>query len=191
MNNATEIWDPTGRLGIVPLPDDEIYWYACLNAKPNDPNLSNYSRKHLSEHFRNFHFLAADLIKSTTEHEILHNDIYDLPPLPTYSSGNVLLLGDAAHAATPNMGQGACQAIEDAAVLANLLKECQPMETIFRKFSDRRLARTQYIISQSRKIGRMAQISNPLLASIRNALLPMVPESFSIKQMRQLYEVSF
>jgi hypothetical protein len=47
---------------------------------------------------------------------VLHHDLYELPRLKTYARGSVVLAGDAAHAMTPNLGQGACQALEDAVV---------------------------------------------------------------------------
>jgi 2-polyprenyl-6-methoxyphenol hydroxylase-like FAD-dependent oxidoreductase len=60
------------------------------------------------------------IIEGTPEDAIVQNDIVDRPPLRRWGRGRVTLLGDAAHATTPNLGQGACMALEDAVVLASL-----------------------------------------------------------------------
>jgi 2-polyprenyl-6-methoxyphenol hydroxylase-like FAD-dependent oxidoreductase len=63
------------------------------------------------------------VLEASDEATILRNDVYYLDPLPAWSKGGVVLLGDAAHATTPGIGQGAAQAIEDAVVLARSLAE--------------------------------------------------------------------
>ena len=68
--------------------------------------------------FAGWHDPVPMLLGEVDEADLLHHDLYDLPPLPTYVEGRVALVGDAAHAMTPNLGQGACQALEDAVVLA-------------------------------------------------------------------------
>ncbi|SDG29491.1 2-polyprenyl-6-methoxyphenol hydroxylase [Dyadobacter soli] len=188
---ASETWDTTGRFGIVPLPDDQLYWFACVAADANDARYGNFVPQNLAQHFRHFHTPVPEILARAHGQALLHHDIYDLAPLEHYAYGNVLLIGDAAHCATPNMGQGACQAIEDAATLYTELCKDVPLENAFIAFEKRRLERTQYIISQSRKIGSLAQIGNPLLASLRNTALRLAPASLREKQFEKLYNVTF
>jgi 2-polyprenyl-6-methoxyphenol hydroxylase-like FAD-dependent oxidoreductase len=122
---------------------------------------------------------------------LIWNDIIDIAPVNKYAYGKMLLIGDAAHATTPNLGQGACQAIEDAVVLGDELKHNLSIETAFSQFEKRRLKRTHYIINTSRTIGRVAQVENKLLSATRNSLFRMMPASFNEKQLDKLYRVDF
>ena len=87
------------------------------------------TRDTLSRLFRGWHKPIEALIAAAPENSILRNDIHDLNPLPHFFRGRVGLLGDAAHPMTPNLGQGACQAIEDAVVLAACLAKSQHIES--------------------------------------------------------------
>ena len=102
-----------------------------------------------------------------------------------------LLIGDAAHATTPNMGQGACQAIEDAVTLGQCLADATTIETAFADFEKKRLKRTAWITNTSWNIGRMAQLENPFLISVRNAIFRLTPPSLNAKQLAKLNQVDF
>ncbi|WP_442593630.1 FAD-dependent monooxygenase [Neobacillus sp. D3-1R] len=90
------------------------------------------------------------------------------------------MLGDAAHATTPNLGQGACLALEDAVELAMCLKRQGEMETNLKMFEKKRMKRAHSIVNQSWQLGKVAQIENPLLGYIRNHLVKKTPNK--IKQ---------
>jgi 2-polyprenyl-6-methoxyphenol hydroxylase-like FAD-dependent oxidoreductase len=188
---ASETWDTKGRFGIVPLADNQIYWFACMKSKADHAAYNALNARDLARHFSHFHHPVPEILRRATQFPLIHNDIYDLAPLPHYAFGNKLLIGDAAHATTPNMGQGACQAIEDAATLYVELQKDQSIEQVFAAFEAKRMERTQYVISQSRLVGNMAQLSNPLLASLRNVVLRLMPASAREKQFDKLYNVTF
>ncbi len=97
----------------------------------------------------------------------LRNDIYDRPPLRRWGEGPVTLLGDAAHPMTPNLGQGACQALEDAVVLGDCLRGADDMPRALRSYEARRIPRTTAIVERSWRLGRMAQWENALGCSLR------------------------
>jgi salicylate hydroxylase len=83
---------------------------------------------------------------------------YDLPHEHKYYRGNVCLLGDSAHASTPNLGAGAGMAFEDAYVLSNLLGTVQSASEVgkaFECFDEVRRKRSQNIIKASRKAGQV------------------------------------
>ena len=82
------------------------------------------------------------------------------------------MLGDAIHATTPNLGQGACQALEDAVVLADSLRRCAPVEAALRDYEARRHHRANFVIGQSRRIGTMVQLTNPMGVWLREVLGP-------------------
>lgn len=188
---ATETWGPEGRFGIVPLANDRIYWFACVNAPQNDPAMRSLKITGLQEIFRRFHDPIPAILQHTPDEYLLWNDIIDLQPIRQFAFGNVVLIGDAAHATTPNMGQGACQAIEDAVILADELARHETPETAFAAFERRRLRRTHFIVNNSWNIGRVAQWRQPWLTAVRNALFRMIPESVNERQLKKVLEVDF
>lgn len=102
-----------------------------------------------------------------------HYPIYDMPELPHWSKGRVLLLGDAAHAVAPHSGQGASMAIEDALVLAAALDGSDNIESAFARFYSLRQARTQRVIAIGRMAGSQKHAQSWLQLRIRDLLLPL------------------
>ena len=100
-------------------------------------------------------------------------------------------MGDAAHATTPNMGQGACMAIEDAAILANMISDSRSVDETFLAFERKRIHRTTTIVKDSWQLGRIAQWENKLLITLRDTLLRLTPPSVAEKQIRFIQNVSF
>ncbi len=189
---ASESWGLGKRFGIVPLTDGRIYWFACLNVpKEKDEGCAAMGKKELLETFHGFHAPVSEIIGMTEPDKILWNDILDFAPVERFAFGRVLLLGDAAHATTPNLGQGACQAIEDAAVLGKLLTKHQLPEVAFKAFEQIRKERTRLIVNRSWQLGKVAQLSNPLLAGLRNFAMRLVPESVNERQVKALLDVEF
>ncbi len=189
---ASETWGLGKRFGIVPLTSGRVYWFACLNApKQKDERFAAVGKTELLEIFRDFHAPVPEIIGATEPGKILWNDIIDFSPVEKFAFGRVLLLGDAAHATTPNMGQGACQAIEDAAVLGKMMAKISDPKAAFRDFEQVRLKRTSFIVNRSWQLGKIAQLNNPILATLRNSILRLMPESMNERQVKTLLEVEF
>lgn len=191
IEKATESWGHGKRFGIVPLPDNQIYWFACLNAPVNDPQMKKYGVHELRQVFEDFHTPIPDLIGSTPDSQILWNDIYDLKPIRNFAFGDVVLIGDAAHATTPNMGQGACQAIEDAVILAECLKRSSTAAQAFHFFEQHRKKRAQSIVNRSWEMGKMAQMNNRVFSTLRNGLMRAIPASVLKSQLKSIYDIDF
>lgn len=191
LTGATETWGREGRFGIVPLAGDKIYWFACVNAPQNDPAMRAVGTADLERIFQKFHDPVPAILRHTPDENLLWNDIIDLKPIPRFAFGNIVLIGDAAHATTPNMGQGACQAIEDAVILVDELALHDDPALAFAAFESRRLKRTHYIVNNSWTLGKIAQWSNPLLVSLRNSLFRLIPESANERQLKTVLEVDF
>jgi 2-polyprenyl-6-methoxyphenol hydroxylase-like FAD-dependent oxidoreductase len=122
---------------IHPLPGDRACW--ALGAHSGGP-----------DSVASWHEPIPQLLAATET--VLRNEILDLDPLPTYVRGRVVLLGDAAHAVTPDLGQGACQAMEDAVTLAAALQEL-PVPEALARYDAERLARTRWIARTARRKG--------------------------------------
>ncbi|HYG18560.1 MAG TPA: FAD-dependent monooxygenase [Ohtaekwangia sp.] len=190
-NETSETWGRGSRFGIVPLTNNRVYWFACLNAPQNDPAMRAYTTTDLLRHFGNFHTPVPQLINGTDSSKLIWADIIDVAPLTRFAFGRIVLMGDTAHATTPNMGQGACMAIEDAAVLVNCLAHTPSVPEAFQAFESRRIPRTTKIVNRSLQLGRVAQLENPLLMALRNTALRLTPPRVAEKQVEFLYEISF
>ncbi|HYL84941.1 MAG TPA: FAD-dependent monooxygenase [Candidatus Angelobacter sp.] len=179
---SCESWGPGQRFGIIPLGDGRVYWYATKNLPEGQRDEPGQAKQNLLRLFRGWHDPVEALIQATDESAILRNDIYDRDPLPRWSENRVTLLGDAAHPMTPNLGQGGCQAIEDAVVLAACLANSHQVDSALRRYQDRRIPRTSAIVLQSRRIGEIGQWENLLLCFLRNAAIRAVPSRIKARQ---------
>src|SRR5207248_5824333 len=101
---------------------------------------------------------------------IFRNDILDRPPIRTWGTGRATLLGDAAHPTTPNLGQGACQALEDAVVLADSVRRSGLGASGLREYEERRRARTAFITRRSWSGGKCLQWQSPCAVRLRDRL---------------------
>jgi 2-polyprenyl-6-methoxyphenol hydroxylase-like FAD-dependent oxidoreductase len=190
-NYASESWGVGCRFGIVPLTGNRIYWYACINANQNDPVMRSFRIPELLTYFSSFHSPVSEILKLTRNEDLLWGDIMDLKPIARFAFDKIVLMGDAAHATTPNMGQGACLAIEDSAVLANCIEDYETVEEAFKQFEQKRIKRTTKIVNGSWALGKAAQLENPLLISLRNVAVRLTPSSIAQRQVKFIHDISF
>ncbi|MET0242575.1 MAG: FAD-dependent monooxygenase, partial [Flavitalea sp.] len=116
-HQAFECWDRGKRFGFVKISSEKWYWFAVVSST------IEIDTAQLNELFKEFHPVVLTLINSTPADQIVTGPIMDLKPINSFTKNNMCLIGDAAHATTPNLGQGACQAVEDAFAITNLLKK--------------------------------------------------------------------
>ena len=185
----TETWGKNGRFGISPLTKNRIYWYACVNSDLKD-GIDKSGLFELKSRFKNYHSPIPELLELTKEEDLISTPIVDIRPIKRFHFEKILLIGDAAHATTPNLGQGACMAIEDVAVLNDLLQKNE-MEIAFEKFEKRRMKRTHYISRTSKNAGDVSQSSNASFIYFRNNLLKILPDSVSQIQLKKLFHTDF
>ncbi|HYK39651.1 MAG TPA: FAD-dependent monooxygenase [Candidatus Eremiobacteraceae bacterium] len=179
----SETWGPGRRFGIVPMACGRIYWFATQNAREGERDDPGQTKTRLRELFSGWHHPIESILEATEETAILRNDIYDRDPIPHWGRNRVTLLGDAAHPATPNLGQGGCLAIEDAAVLTACLATIANPDDALREYENRRFPRTKGIVLSSRRIGEIAQMENAFLSFLRNLAIRATPRSISNRQL--------
>ncbi|HLV24083.1 MAG TPA: FAD-dependent monooxygenase [Moheibacter sp.] len=186
---SNEVWGKNGRFGITPLTGKRIYWYACINSELKD-GIPDFGLNELKERFKDYFPKVRKILDLTKEENLISTPIVDLKPIAQFHFGRILLVGDAAHATTPNMGQGACMALEDVAVLQDeLLKN--DWEIAFKNYEKRRLKRTHYITKTSWKAGKVAQTDNDWMIFLRNNLLRILPDGISQFQLKRLLDEDF
>ena len=152
------------QFGLFPCGPGRVYWFLTRNA----PSGTGHSKGDALRICRAWPSPIPEVIEATPEGAIIQNDIIDRRPLGHWGRGRVTLLGDAAHATTPNLGQGACMALEDAVVLAHCLHTIQHVEAALREYERLRIPRTTMVVTKSWQSGRMFQLDQPALEAVRN-----------------------
>jgi 2-polyprenyl-6-methoxyphenol hydroxylase-like FAD-dependent oxidoreductase len=168
-------WGRGREFGALSIGRGRVYWFGTANAPEGSPDAPIGRKQEVLETFRGWHKPIEAMIEATEPPAILRNDIYDRKPVKRWGEGRVTLLGDAAHPMTPNLGQGACQAIEDAVVLARCLARETGVVSALREYERERWARTSYISRMSWRNGQMARWENPLACGMRNSVVRLLP----------------
>jgi 2-polyprenyl-6-methoxyphenol hydroxylase-like FAD-dependent oxidoreductase len=169
-------WGSGGEFGTIPIADGRTYAFALQAVRsPLALRSGSEEKAELGRLYRDFHAPIPELIRRMDPDAIIHNDIYAVStPLPVLFRGRVAMLGDAAHAMAPSLGQGACQAIEDAVTLAYCVARNPVLPGALAEYSAARLPRTTLLMRRSEQIARMATTRNPFAVAVRNALLRVV-----------------
>ena len=111
-----------------------------------------------------------------------HANVYDVPTLPVWHRGRVALLGDAAHAVSPNAGQGAAQALEDALYLARTLRDSQgDYNWAFRQYERERKPRAEKVVAEGRARAADKAVVSPFASALRNLLMALFIPLFGKK----------
>ena len=165
------------RFGIVPLGGGRVYWYATANTPEGLTQEPEERKAFLLRRFAGWHAPVERLVDATPAGAILLNDIEDIEPMRSWHEGRVVLLGDAAHPTTPNMGQGACMAIESAHTLARCLDAERGAEAALARYERERMPRTAWMTRQSRAAGWVGQLENRLVCAARDFLLSVTPDA--------------
>lgn len=168
-------WGRGAEFGHIAFEDGRAEWHAVLGLPAGtrfaDP-LSVLRRR-----FRTWHDPIPALLDATRPAAVLHHDVGELrTPLPSFTVGRIALLGDAAHAMTPHLGQGACQALEDAVTLAAALAAESTVAAALARYDAERRPRSQAVARAARQAGRMGQqLSHPVAVALRNTAMRLTP----------------
>jgi 2-polyprenyl-6-methoxyphenol hydroxylase-like FAD-dependent oxidoreductase len=164
-----ETWGRGEVFGVLPLASGQVYCYASAPAPAGVRHDDEAAE--LKQRFGRWHDPIPGLIGAISPDRVLHDDVYWIAePLPAYHRGRVAILGDAAHAMTPHLGQGACQAIEDAVVLASVAGTGTPAETApdLAAYTTARLPRTRMVADGSYRATRLSGMTSPAASALRN-----------------------
>ena len=187
-HTASEVYGEGRRFGIGPVGLGRTGWWATAN-EPEASTESAYEHgPKLSRMFEGWLAPVRELIEATPSETILRNAAYDRPASARWSVGRVTLLGDAIHPMTPNLGQGGCVAIEDAAVLARCLSKYADARAALRAYESRRRTRAARIASYSRRYGVFGQWHSRAATRMRARLLSYVPQSFGRRLLSLVFD---
>jgi 2-polyprenyl-6-methoxyphenol hydroxylase-like FAD-dependent oxidoreductase len=209
--SAIEIHGKGQRFGIGPLGFGKVGWWCSINKTRAVPEsdgevmsqaalAEDYAtaREQLMQLFDGWCAPVNELIQTTPLTAMVHNPVFDRPPVRKWGEGSLTLLGDAIHPITPNLGQGGCLAIEDAVVLARCLqkyasnaqngKRVESVQSALRRFEGLRFSRTATIARFSRLYGIVGQWENQTAVGVRSWLLSAVPPSVVQRLLRWTFD---
>lgn len=174
-NIVGETWGRGSIFGIIPLINDELYWFGTLTTDAH--TVFADEQQAARELFGTWHDPIPACIDSTLPENVARHDVFELArPLNTFTRGRIVLMGDAAHAMAPNLGQGAAQGVEDAVTLTLLLRGIHDtrMEDLLARYNTLRRRRTTALWRKSRWMSKVAQASGPL-AGLRDVGMRVTP----------------
>ncbi len=176
-STTIERWSPGRRAGVVPLSRGGVYVFLVESAPRGTPGPGSADIDRLRARFTGLDARLDPLLERLAEQpgaRVHHGDLIDLPRL-SFGRGRVVLIGDAAHAMTPNMGQGAAMAIEDAGALALLWGQV-PLDQLALELDRRRRARVRELHRRSWRIGQVAHTRGPARRWLRDRLIRSLPQ---------------
>jgi 2-polyprenyl-6-methoxyphenol hydroxylase-like FAD-dependent oxidoreductase len=184
---ACESWGAGSRFGFEPMGEGRTFWYATKNAPEGTLGEPGGWKNEVVREFRGWAAPISAIVEATAERAVLKHEIFDREPVRETGKGRATLLGDAANPTTPNLGQGACMALEDAFVLSECLEGKEDVPQALRDYESRRYARRKFITLESRRIGRIAQLESGAAVVIRNSLLRITPAFITNFQHRRYH----
>lgn len=185
-----ELWGRGQRVGLVPLGNGQLYGFAVMDAPAGRGDPLEGRLERLRQRFASFGGPVPKALAAIPSDEaVLHNDLEEVR-LQHWAKGRVALLGDAAHAASPNLGQGAAMAIEDAWVLAEAMRQARelqrPLESAVAVYLQQRRGRVLRMQDASRRMGQLGQWSNPIACWLRSLVLRATPDALSAWNLEKL-----
>ena len=178
-----QTWGHGTEFGSTRLFDGRVEWHAVINSAEGDRHGDPLTE--VAGRFGDWHAPIPALLAATPPGTVLEHDVYELrTPLPSYTADRVVLVGDAAHAMAPHLGQGASQAIEDAVCLAAYLSTDPMIDAALACYDRERRPRTQVVVRASHQTGRIGQqLHGRLAVALRNTGIRLTPASVSLKAM--------
>ncbi|MEU8663534.1 FAD-dependent monooxygenase [Actinoplanes philippinensis] len=178
------LWGRGERFGYAPMRGGAVYCFGTATVP--EGGTSDDEHAEVLRRFGTWPDPVPALLDAVAPEAVLRHDLYDLPPLPSFVNGATVLLGDAAHAMTPSLGQGGCQALEDAVVLADCLAEAGDGDGVaaaLARYDARRRPRTQAIVTRSARLNTIGQIGWPPAAVARDVAVRLVPAEAVLRGM--------
>jgi 2-polyprenyl-6-methoxyphenol hydroxylase-like FAD-dependent oxidoreductase len=166
-----ESWGRGCLFGVAMLGGSQAYWWASARIDERAAGLPAEEKAAMERRFRIWHEPIPELIDATLEQAIVRSCQYDRPPLRRWSAGRVGLLGDAAHPMLASLGQGACQAIEDAAALGDAVGAGSDATVALQAYGARRAPHAAAVVRRSHRVARLAHLRHPLAVAARDAFL--------------------
>lgn len=181
---SLEAWTAGARFGMNRLNKNQSYWFLV-----SDKFDYSFIMDYKNDLVKKFPLLAQQLVASTPIDSIYLDEIKEISTLSEWGYNSIILIGDAAHAMTPNLGQGACQAIEDAFTLGRLIQEYS-LDYGIKNLYNYRNKKVNYIKKKSHQLGKIAHWKNALCISVRNGVMQHLPQKMNRTLVENLFQLT-
>jgi 2-polyprenyl-6-methoxyphenol hydroxylase-like FAD-dependent oxidoreductase len=182
---AGEYWGEGRIFGLFQVDGGSLCWWATRSTGGNEPHEPDPRPELLAQH-RSWAPGIAELIAATSPDAIMRHYLFDRTPARRWVTTRMALLGDAAHPMLPFLGQGACQALEDAQALRRAFKQSSDIPIALRAYQDHRRRRAAHIVRGSRRMGRLAHLRASPLRVARDRVMANTPERVRMRQLDQI-----
>ncbi|BBY33991.1 FAD-binding monooxygenase [Mycolicibacter minnesotensis] len=176
---------PGVETGHIPMGPDLTYWFATERA-PEPRRAPEDELAYLRAKFARWADPLPGILAATDPSDVLRDDLYDRSPARCWARGPILLVGDAAHPMRPHLGQGGCQGLEDAAILAEFVGQEPDLPTAFTRFASFRRRRVASVVRESAWLGRAVNVRSDLLSAVISRSSAMVPEFALMRHMASI-----
>jgi 2-polyprenyl-6-methoxyphenol hydroxylase-like FAD-dependent oxidoreductase len=166
---------PGVETGHVPMGPDLTYWFATERA-PAARRAPEQELAYLRAKFARWAEPLPSILAATAADDVLRDDLYDRTPARCWARGPIVLVGDAAHPMRPHLGQGGCQGLEDAAILAAFVDQAPDLAAAFARFASFRRRRVTSVVRESAMLGRAVNVRPDLLSTALTRATAMVPD---------------
>jgi 2-polyprenyl-6-methoxyphenol hydroxylase-like FAD-dependent oxidoreductase len=179
---AGEVLGQGVEFGLVPLGAERTYWFATERA-PEGATSPKGELDYLKARFASWADPIPEVLAATNPSEVLRNDLYDRDQARQWCRGPVVVVGDAAHPMRPHLGQGGCQGLEDAAVLARFVDDGDDLAAAFARFAAFRRKRVRALVRESKLIGRVVNLRPASLSGLAGRATVLVPEALMTRHL--------
>jgi 2-polyprenyl-6-methoxyphenol hydroxylase-like FAD-dependent oxidoreductase len=188
-----EVWmNKAGlRAAYAQISERQVYWYVTICAEPDGHEENSKTKAYLKDLTKDAAGLIHQVIDHTDDSHILRSDLNDFEPIHNWSKGRVVLMGDAAHATTPNLGQGANQAMESAYCLAESLAVCPEIGEAFLRYENMRRPKAHLVTKRSWQFGKMSSFSSPLMMYLVKTAVRLSPKSATMREFEKIYTLNY
>lgn len=173
---AGETMAAGAEVGHVPLGPDHTYWFATERT-PEGAASPQGEHAYLTTRLADWADPIPQLLAATDPADLLRNDLYDRAQPKHWSHGRAVIVGDAAHPMRPHLGQGGCQGLEDAAILARFVDLAPDLPNAFERFGAYRRRRVRPLVRESATIGRVVNLRPAFLSGLASRSTALIPES--------------
>jgi 2-polyprenyl-6-methoxyphenol hydroxylase-like FAD-dependent oxidoreductase len=186
-----EVWGGRNRFGFSAVGPCHVYWFAPQLSPPRVEDSLDLRMEQLLDSYKKFPNPIPEILAAAKVEDTVRTDLFDFPPISGWSRHNVVLLGDAAHAMTPNLGQGGAQAVEDAYVLAEECGQAASVAEALENYERIRMPKAEWIVKTSWSFGQISHWQNPLVRWVRDSAIRWTPSAIRQKQLNKLYSLNY
>lgn len=179
---AGETMGPGVETGHVPMGPDLTYWFATERV-PEGQRAPEGELAYLRAKFAPWCEPIPSILAATSPGDVLRDDLYDRAPIRHWARGPIVLVGDAAHPMRPHLGQGGCQGLEDAAILAEFVDQAPDLPTAFARFVAFRRPRVAPLVRESAWFGKVVNARPAVLSAAASRATGLIPEALLMRHL--------